>query len=247
MSAKHALITGCSRGIGLGLVKAFHEKGFKVIATCRNPGQATALQDLVKELSLDPPIALDVSNDEIIATALNLVKEKYKSIEVLVNNAGISTSNHPDDPPGQLDRKEMDKVLSVNVSSVGMLTQSFLPIIKGSDGAPGKVIYISSLLGSIQLNTPKETNFYMSTSYRCSKAALNQLVKCFSLIQDPQNLVYHLSVHPGHVQTDMGGSRGRKAPLQVEEVAPKIAHLVDYLNQDTNGQFVDFEAKILPY
>ncbi|XP_059081282.1 C-signal-like [Tigriopus californicus] len=247
MSVKHVLITGCSRGIGLGLVKSFHDKGFKVIATCRNPGQAPALQELIKELNLEPPIALDVSNDEGIQSVFTQVKEKYKSIEVLVNNAGISTSNHPDDPPGQLDRKEMDKVLSVNVSSVGMLTQSFLPIIRGSDGSPGKVIYISSLLGSIQLNTPKETNFYMSTSYRCSKAALNQLVKCFSLVQDQENMVHHLAVHPGHVQTDMGGSRGRKAPLQVEDVTPKIASLVDYLNQETNGQFVDYESKILPY
>ncbi|TRY69488.1 hypothetical protein TCAL_15118, partial [Tigriopus californicus] len=196
-----------------------------VIATCRNPGQAPALQELIKELNLEPPIALDVSNDEGIQSVFTQVKEKYKSIEVL----------------------EMDKVLSVNVSSVGMLTQSFLPIIRGSDGSPGKVIYISSLLGSIQLNTPKETNFYMSTSYRCSKAALNQLVKCFSLVQDQENMVHHLAVHPGHVQTDMGGSRGRKAPLQVEDVTPKIASLVDYLNQETNGQFVDYESKILPY
>lgn len=99
--------------------------------------------------------------------------------------------------------------------------------------------------GMMYIDTENDDHFFLFR--RCSKAALNQLVKCFSLIQDPQNLVYHLSVHPGHVQTDMGGSRGRKAPLQVEEVAPKIAHLVDYLNQDTNGQFVDFEAKILPY
>ena len=79
----------------------------------------------------------------------------------------MATKNHPHDPPGKIDRNEMVHVYSTNVVSTCMFTQKMLPIVQPKDGATnGKVLYISSFLGSISANTPKETNFYMATSYR---------------------------------------------------------------------------------
>eukprot|EP00095_Tigriopus_kingsejongensis_P009183 maker-scaffold145_size311916-snap-gene-2.25 protein:Tk09183 transcript:maker-scaffold145_size311916-snap-gene-2.25-mRNA-1 annotation:"short chain oxidoreductase" len=250
MGVKTALITGSSRGIGLGLVKAFHAQGYKVIATCRNPSEAVELQALVSELGLPAPIALEITQDQSIQSTFDVIKADYGTIDVLVNNAGIATSNHPNDPPGSMERVEMERVFSTNVISVAMFTQTFLPIIQGGtekegDCVPGKILYISSFLGSIACNVPKETNFYMATTYRCSKSALNQLVKSFSVSEGFTAL--HLAISPGHVNTDMGSTQGRKPPLTVEEVAPKIAKLTDYLTKETNGAFVDYEGQVLPY
>ena len=58
---KIALITGCSRGIGLGLVKEYVSKGYQVLATCRNPENATALKEFLTEAGQRSAIPLDVS------------------------------------------------------------------------------------------------------------------------------------------------------------------------------------------
>ena len=73
-------------------------------------------------------------------------------------------------------------------------------------------------------------------------------MKCFSHTTSETN-VAHLSVSPGHVQTDMGNANNRRAPLLVSEVAPKIARLAGAFmdDEEMNGAFVDFEGKVLPY
>ena len=78
----------------------------------------------------------------------------------------MATSNHPIDPPGSIDPAEFVRVLSTNVVGTCRITQTFLPIIRPKDDSRGKVIYVSSFLGSIGANSPSETNFYMATSYR---------------------------------------------------------------------------------
>jgi len=59
--------------------------------------------------------------------------------------------------------------------------------------------------------------------------------------------VTFLSVSPGHVQTDMGNSSGRVAPLTVEHVAEKIARLAVKIDKGMSGRFVDFEGETIPY
>ena len=60
--AKIALITGCSRGIGFGLVKEYVGKGYQVLATCRNPENASALTEFLTESGQKSAISLDVSS-----------------------------------------------------------------------------------------------------------------------------------------------------------------------------------------
>jgi len=93
-------------------------------------------------------------------------------------------------------------------------------------------------------NQPSESNFYMATSYRCSKSALNQLIKCFSL-SIPE--VTFLSVSPGHVQTSMGNAAGRTAPLTVDIVAPQIMKLSQDVAKTESGNFVDYTGAHIPY
>ena len=105
MAQKTVLITGCSRGIGHGLVIEFLKKNFRVIATCRNPEKATDLLKTLEQHKQFPAIPLDVASSESITQCLKAVKEKgVEKIDVLVNNAGVSNRNHPDDAATNVDR-----------------------------------------------------------------------------------------------------------------------------------------------
>jgi len=236
------LITGCSRGIGLGLVKNFAGAGFQVVATCRNPDKAPELAALLESLGQPPALALDTTDPASLLKAANILWTKHGKLDILLNNAGVATKNHPHDPPEHLSTAEMVNVFQTNVGGTCAATQAFLPLLRKS--STPRVLAISSFLGSISKNLPSESNFYMATSYRCSKSALNQLIKCFSL-DIPE--VTFLSVSPGHVQTDMGNASGRTAPLTVDQVAKSIAQLTKKLEKKMSGNFVDFEGVEIPY
>jgi len=236
------LITGCSRGIGLGLVKYFSEAGFIVVATCRSPDKATQLTQLLQSAGQPPALALDTLDRADLLRVANMLWSKYGKLDILVNNAGVATNNHPHDPPEHLSIEEMGRVFQTNVGGTCATTQAFLPLLRKS--SLPRVLAISSFLGSISKNLPSETNFYMATSYRCSKSALNQLIKCFSL-DIPE--VTFLSVSPGHVQTDMGNASGRTAPLTVDTVASNIVNLAQSIDKKSSGCFLDHEGLEIPY
>ena len=106
-------------------------------------------------------------------------------------------------------------VFNTNVASVAAVT-SASGVLNCSDG---KVINISSGMGSLSIT--KATSTY-SPSYRCSKAAVNMLTVCFA--KDFPGTSFAV-VHPGWVQTDMGGSGGRTADIGVEESARGIVQV----------------------
>merc|ERR1719266_292673 len=228
------LITGCSRGIGLGLVDYFSKAGFEVVATCRSPDKSPDLAKLLDKHGQAPALPLDTTNPASLLKAVNSVMTRYGKLDILLNNAGVATRNHPNDPPEQLDVAEMTNVFATNVGGTCAATQAFLPLLRKS--SLPRVLCISSFLGSISRNLPSESNFYM--------AALYQLIKCFSL--DIPEVVF-LSVSPGHVQTDMGNASGRTAPLTVDHVAERIGKLAGNATKEMTGQFLDFDGELIPY
>merc|ERR1712013_524531 len=201
------LITGASRGIGLRLVKEFLCKGFAVVATCRNPDKAVDLAKVLPDANQKPAVRLDVTNDESVAALKDYLRSNQIMVRHLVNNAGISTPGHPVEDPDAIIRKEMLSVFDTNVAGVARVTEA-CGVLSNGDG--GKVINISSGMGSV--GRTLSSGSYYATSYRCSKAALNMLTACFSL-QFPNT--FFSMVHPGWVQTDMGGSGGRTADISV--------------------------------
>ena len=148
MSQKTVLITGCSRGLGLGLVKEYISMNFKVLATCRNPGRANDLQTVLSDANQTEAFSLDVSDPASVQACKDeVIKSGVDKIDVLVNNAGISNKDHPDDPASKTDTSEFNFVMQTNVTGVLATTNAFLPLLKKSQDA--KVINISSLLGSM--------------------------------------------------------------------------------------------------
>ena len=106
--AQTVLITGASRGIGLGLVKVFSENGYKVIATCRygnsfslfnrkrhqniirNPATATALSETLKTHDQVGAVALDVTSDKSIQELKTYLETEGVTVNHLINNAGVA-------------------------------------------------------------------------------------------------------------------------------------------------------------
>jgi NAD(P)-dependent dehydrogenase (short-subunit alcohol dehydrogenase family) len=154
MSSPVCLITGANRGIGFGFVKELINRGCTVVATCRNPAAADDLRDLLEAKKQSPPLACDIGNDQSIKECFAKVAKLQSRIDFLVNNAGVSTPNHPDDPPTGIKREDLMAVLNVNVAGVAAMTQAFLPLVKASE-VGGKVINIGSQLGSIERTMQK--------------------------------------------------------------------------------------------
>ena len=233
------LITGASRGIGLGLVKEFLCKGFAVVATCRNPDKAVDLAKVLQDANQKPAVSLDVTNDESVAALKDYLRSNQIMVRHLVNNAGISTPGHPVEDPDAIIRKEMVAVFDTNVAGVARVTEA-CGVLSNGDG--GKVINISSGMGSV--GRTLSSGSYYATSYRCSKAALNMLTACFSL-QFPNT--FFTMVHPGWVQTDMGGSGGRTADISVQESASGIFTVFKTLDKSMSGKFLDWKGDEVPF
>ena len=90
--AKIALITGCSRGIGLGLVKEYVSKGYQVLATCRNPENAPALKEFLAESGQKPAISLDVSCASSIQAKITISLQPQKT-RYIVKNYSLNSEN----------------------------------------------------------------------------------------------------------------------------------------------------------
>ena len=88
---KSVIITGCSKGIGLDTALAFGRAGYKVFATMRNPAMAEAFKQAIKDEGLNISVsAMDVDSDESVKSCIDAILQQFSSIDVLVNNAGIT-------------------------------------------------------------------------------------------------------------------------------------------------------------
>ena len=229
------LITGASRGLGLGLVKAFIERGsYKVLATCRSPANATELAKVLAESNQPAAIACDIAEDESIAKCVGSLKE-LDQIDILINNAGISNDDHPNEPPSKVKREEFLRIMNTNVAGVLAMTSACLPLLKHD----AKVISISSSLGSVTL-----AENFNCTSYRCSKAAVNMAVKTLALEKPDMTF---LAIHPGWVATDMGSAKNRSPPLTIPQSCGAMYEVIANLKHENSGEFRDYNGKVMPY
>ena len=108
-----------------------------------------------RTLTQNLPLACDVSDDRSVAECLAKVANTHDRLDLLINNAGIATSDHPNDPPKAIKRDELLKVMDVNVGGVLSLTQAFLPMLKKSGGG-GVVVNIGSAMGSVEMTKISE-------------------------------------------------------------------------------------------
>jgi len=220
------MITGASRGLGLEFARQFYNEGCRVIATCRNPKDANAL-NAIGDIDVH---ALDVTDDKNVAT----LAEKFRgeNIDILINNAGVIGQR---DGFGKLDYDIWAETMDTNVFGPMRVAEAFRDNVMNSEKK--QMIFITSRMGSITEAVP---NAYV---YRSSKAALNMAVKCLSGELAKQGLIAVL-FHPGHVQTDMGG---QAAPVSPQKSIEGMKNQIVGLTRDDNGRFLSYDGHQIPW
>ena len=230
---KNLFLTGANRGIGLALVKEALNRDYRIFAGCRQPQNATDLQLFASKYpDRVIPIEINVTDIRSIDDAVDDVLEETDEIDLLINNAGVF-------PRGEsienLDPVTMLHTFHVNSVGPMMVVQAFMRLLQTAIEA--KILNISSQLGSISLQM---SNHY---SYNSSKAALNMLTRILASELRPADILA-VAVHPGWVQTDMGGSA---APLKPAESARGILTLAERLSIEDTGDFFTWDGRKHPW
>ena len=223
---KTVLITGANRGLGLEFVKQYVDSNWKVIATCRKKSDLEATKRLGDNVSI---FEMDVTNFEECKSIREILKDQ--SIDVLINNAGIfGPEEQFYNNINKLDERGWLETYLVNVISPIRIAKLFVDNLSKSERK--LAVFITSKMGSISDN--KSGGYY---NYRASKAALNTMVKSFSI--DTKE-IYTLLLHPGWVKTDMGGQEANISP---KESIQGMRMVIENFTSDQNGMFYDYKGR----
>ena len=222
----NVLITGANRGIGLEFTRQYLADGWQVIACCRDPGSAHELA------------ALAVSNGGLIIEALDVAdfaqidtlagKLKGQAIDVLINNAGIYRGS----AFGALDYSAWAESFKVNSMAPLKIAEAFAGHIAA--GQLKKIATITSKMGSIDDNTSGG-----SYLYRSSKTAVNMAMKSLAIDLQPTG-ISAVTLHPGWVQTDMGGSN---ALINARQSVSGMRVVIENLTLANSGKFIAYDGK----
>ena len=200
---KVAIITGCTRGIGFETVRLFLQNGAKVaLFGSREETVNKALQELKEENESYEVIGLHptLNSEQEIQEAFQEVNQKFGHIDILINNAGISSST----PLVNYTEKELDNIININIKSVFLCAKTAVNYMKEK--------------GGVILNTSSMVSLYGQPSgcmYPASKFAVNGITKSLARELAPLNIRVN-AVAPGITATDMVSS------LPKEVIAPLI-------------------------
>jgi NAD(P)-dependent dehydrogenase (short-subunit alcohol dehydrogenase family) len=231
------LITGANRGIGLAFTKQLLNRGDSVIACCRNPENATELNELSLKIKNDSLIIykLDVNDETAIKSLPKFLIEKGLLIDVLILNAGIA---EPSETIGSLYQQAILQTINTNAIAPMLTIQALSNSFK-TQNRYAKIICISSDLGSITY----ASDLTYGLSYGMSKAALNMGVKKISTALSQKKIAI-IALHPGWVLTDLGGANATFSPIQSVEF---MLTVIDNLTIAQTGSFLDFRGQKIPW
>jgi NAD(P)-dependent dehydrogenase (short-subunit alcohol dehydrogenase family) len=240
---RRILITGSNRGIGLALVEAYMQQTDTLIfATCRQPESATELNTLAAtQPERVKVLPMDVTSPQSIATSRLQVEKQVDSLDMLINNAAILPGGIDNREPnistfGELNAEAMLEVFRVNSISPIMVTQEYANLLR--QGPQARVINMSSNAGSIARRDEG-----CDYSYPASKAALNMLTRCLAGDLRADGVIV-IALHPGWIQTDMGGVRAR---LTMEQAIPGMVNVIDNLAMEDSGTFLQYDGAVVPW
>jgi NAD(P)-dependent dehydrogenase (short-subunit alcohol dehydrogenase family) len=223
---KSVLIIGASRGLGLEFVRQYRADGWLTLGTCRSPEQDALLASVgATALRLDVRDANSFTN---LGKAL-----EGASIDVCIYNAGVIGPRNTGAVP--CSKAEFDSVMHTNV--LGALRA--IPLVAPSlVKTKGTFAFVSSKMGSIGLQTSASR-----VTYRASKAALNAVMKTAALEWSPYGVTC-VSLHPGWVKTDMGGSDADIDPVTSITGMRKV---IGAATIDSSGKFFDYTGEELTW
>lgn len=223
---KTILITGASSGIGEGCARKFASQGDRLILNARSTDKLTALAEELKEkYNTDCYVMpFDVRNRESAATALNALPEEWKSIDVLINNAGLAIGvdkEHEGNPD------EWDMMIDTNIKALLSMTRLVVPGMVERDR--GHIINIGSIAG--------DAAYPGGSVYCATKAAVKALSDGLriDLVDTPLRVT---NIKPGMVETNFSVIRFRGD----KEKADNVYRGIRPLNGDDIAEVVYFAA-----
>ncbi|PAE14728.1 short-chain dehydrogenase [Virgibacillus sp. 7505] len=238
---KIVLITGGNKGIGLETARQLGKMGYEILLGSRNEKRGLeAVTLLEKENIKAKTMSLDVTNPNSIFSAVEIIEQEYGLLDILINNAGVFLEG--DITQSELDLSVLKSTYETNVFGVFSVTKAMLPLLRKSSS--GRIVNLSSGLGSLALNTDPKSEFYNvnTLAYNSSKTAVNALTVFFAKEFSDSPIKIN-SVCPGFTATDLNGNSGYRS---VEQAASIVVKLATINNDGPTGGFFD-EDGVVPW
>ncbi len=236
---KIAIVTGASHGIGREIAKNLSENGIKVIANYyHSEKEAIELQQELREKNIEIDIfKADISKREEGKKLVKFVLDKYRKIDILINNAGISEYKMFIDETDE----DWDRIIKTNLYSAFVMSQEVIPnMIHYKNGC---IINISSVWGIVGAS--------LEVLYSISKAGMNAMTKALAKELGPSNIRVN-AIAPGIIDTKMNCQFSKEEmeiikneiPLEKIGKAEDVTKCVRWLIEDnyTTGQIISING-----
>jgi NAD(P)-dependent dehydrogenase (short-subunit alcohol dehydrogenase family) len=245
-TGKIAVITGAGSGIGRASALALYAEGFSVVLAGR---RRNMLEETAALAQASPPrmlvVPTDVSDPASIAALFETVQATYGRIDLLFNNAGISTRNIPID---DLTYEQWSNVVAVNLTGSFLCAQHAFRMMKNQTPRGGRIINN----GSVSAHVPRRN----STPYSTTKHALTGLTRSLSLDGRGFDIACgQIDIGNAATTRTEDTARGRlqasdrveaEARIDVNDVARGVAYMAS-LSLEANVQFMTVMATKMPY
>ncbi|WNG86633.1 SDR family NAD(P)-dependent oxidoreductase [Mycobacterium sp. ITM-2016-00317] len=221
-----ALVTGANKGIGYEIANGLGALGWTVGVGARDRDRRDDAVARLRAAGVDAfGVPLDVTDDESVTSAAELIAEREGHLNALVNNAAITGG--ADQQPTTVDPAVIRTVVETNVIGVIRVTNAMLPLLRR--GASPRIVNVSSSAGSSTRQAGAGTEAQMgpiAVAYTPSKAFLNAVMLQYVRELADTDILINAAC-PGYVATDLNGFRGVRTPEQGAAVAVRLASLPD--------------------
>lgn len=218
LSEATVVITGASAGIGREMARRFAERGARIFGLARREERLEELGDELGDAFTG--VRCDVTDERAVTDAFGEIREESERIDVLVNNAGFGAFGELD----SFDLDTWDDLFDTNVRGVFLCTQQVIPLMRAqneAEGFGGHIVNIASIAGLI--GNPK------IGAYNATKFSVRGLSE--SMMKELRGDGIKVTcIYPGSIETEffeVAGSDLTSNPLQPEDVAASVLHVVD--------------------
>ncbi|MER7999138.1 SDR family oxidoreductase [Streptomyces sp. NPDC095613] len=235
-----ALVTGANKGIGYEIAAGLGALGYRVGVGARDEDRREAAAQKLRGAGVDAfGVPLDVTSDQSVTDAAELIERQAGRLDALVNNAGIS--GPPTGPgwgqdPTMLDLDVVRTVVETNVIGVIRVTNAMLPLLRCSTSP--RIVNASSSVGSLTWQADPDIDVGpIMAAYSPTKSFLNAVTVHYARQFAGTNILINAAC-PGLVATDFNGFYGSRTPEQGAATAIRLATLPDggptgsFLNDD---------------
>ena len=236
---KTILITGGARGIGKAIVYELAKSNYNIILNY-NSSQKEAEQieeELTKQGHKVDIYKADITKKEEVQKMIEYTIEKYKKVDVLINNAGISQIK----TFAELTEEDWDKMIDTNLKSIFYTSKAVLSTMLHEQN--GLILNISSIWGVIGASC--------EVHYSTAKAGMNGFTKALAKELGPSNIRVN-AIAPGIIDTNMNANLSKEEVEKIKESIPlerigkpeQIAKAVTWLIEDeyTTGQIISIDG-----